>query len=137
MAKSKGGILGASPGARMLSIDRRIKPGSDPTRVINELYSYGRTYPREQPPKPPNDPAVNDSIARQGRVDPRKGDRVSNENTNQSPSDLKAATYQNDASGWVRGCKSGSPKMHSESAEHKPGFDKRQSYRRSDKGNGG
>ncbi|MGB9390415.1 MAG: hypothetical protein WCB70_10570 [Xanthobacteraceae bacterium] len=110
-----------------------IKPGSDPTKLVNDLYAFGRTYPRNAPPRPRLDPAVNDAEARRGRKVSRND--PFNENTNQDASNFHSPNYSNDSAGWVRGCKSGEPQMHSESGEHKPGFDKNQSYRHADGGN--
>ena len=38
---------------------------------------------------------------------------------------LRGTGWQNDAAGWVRGCDRGTPQMKDETAENKPGFDKR------------
>jgi hypothetical protein len=122
MTKSKGGVLGVNPRVRMLSIDRIIKPGGDPSRTIENLYSYGRTYPREQPAEWPKAPTVNDAVARQGRH-VSKGDPY-NENTNQDVTNWKSPHYDNDSRGWVRGAANGQKASgNSETAERLPNFD--------------
>jgi hypothetical protein len=107
-----------------------IKPGSDPSKLVERIYSERRIFPRNAPPRERRDPASNDRDWDQGQ---RHGDP--NTSAPQFIEDGRAANYSNDASGWVRGCKSGEPQMHSESGEHKPGFDKNQSYRHDDGGN--
>lgn len=42
----------------------------------------------------------------------------------QDPIDKRAPDYDNNASGWVRGAKSGKPSMFNEDATTKPGFDR-------------
>ena len=72
---------------------------------------------------------MDDHAARQGRVDPWRRDEVFNENTNQHPANWHDKNYNNDSGGWVRGCRDGQPKMHSESGEHKPFYDKKNVWR--------
>jgi hypothetical protein len=36
---------------------------------------------------------------------------------------IRPTNYDNDATGWVRGCRSGEPSTHNEDATSKPGFD--------------
>jgi hypothetical protein len=82
-------------------------------------------YPRNSEPRRRHDPAENSRHHEQGA---RPGDDQNN-SAPQFVEDGRAANYANDASGWVRGCKSGEPTCNNESAEHKPFFDKKQAYR--------
>jgi hypothetical protein len=110
-----------------------LKPGSDPTKLINDLYAHGRTYPREKPAEWPARPAVNDAIARQGRHVSRND--PFNENTNQHPENFKAPNYQNDCSGWVRGAPNGQKPTGNNSDATRLHFDRGGSWRRPDGGN--
>jgi hypothetical protein len=121
MTKSKGGVLGVNPRVRMLDVDRRIKPGSDPTKAINELYATGRRYPQGQA-RWPSAPTVNDAAARQGRHVSRNDPY--NENTNQDVSNWKSPNYDNDSRGWVRAAPNGQKATgNNETAEKLPNFD--------------
>jgi hypothetical protein len=111
-----------------------VKPGSDPSRLIDRLYSEGRSYPREKPAEWPARPAVNEGSARQGRHVPRND--PFNENTNQAPENFHAPNYDSQTSGWVRAAPNGKqPSGNNETATRLPNFDYGGSYRRADKGN--
>jgi hypothetical protein len=100
-----------------------IKPGNDPGKLVDRIYSE-RRFPRNAPPRERRDPAVNDRHWEQGQ---RHGDP--NTSAPQFVEDGRAANYSNDCGGWVRACRSGEPQMHSESGEHKPGYDRGNAYR--------
>jgi hypothetical protein len=108
-----------------------IQPGSDPTQNVRDIYENrpAHGHPRNTEPRHRRDPAVNDHVKRQGRVDGTEKDAVFNENTNQHPANWHDKNYNNDSGGWVRGCREGQPQMHSESGEHKPFFDKGNAWR--------
>jgi hypothetical protein len=104
-----------------------IQPGSDPTRNVARIYEGRETsgYPRNPEPSRRRDPPDNSRHHEQGA---RPGDDQNN-SAPQFEEDGRSANYNNDATGWVRGCRSGSPDCFNESAEHKPFFDKKQAYR--------
>jgi hypothetical protein len=89
--------------------DLKLKPGTDPTDAINQLYGYGRTYPHGKPHDAPREttpkykaPTPRDDGS--GSYGSRKVSPVSpapDESQCQFRDD-KVATHD-DASGWVRG----------------------------------
>jgi len=107
-----------------------IEPGSDPTRNVARIYE-GRPsqgYPRNAEPKRRRDPASN-LDAKFSSPNPSKGDHVFNQNSVQHPANQHDVNYDNDATGWVRGCRSGEPTCHNEDATVKPFFDKGNAWR--------
>jgi hypothetical protein len=94
----------------------RVLPGQDPTDAINRLYSYGRTYPRGEPPDAPREPTLHSRPASPSLEDcyadysPLKNSPVSPAPDESQPQfrDEKASTL-NDAYGWVRGFGKESP----------------------------
>jgi hypothetical protein len=107
------------------------KRGGNPNELVTRLYDDGRAvgFPRNAPPRPRHDPAVNDHVKRQGRVDGTEKDAVFNENTNQHPANWHDKNYNNDSGGYVRACRSGEPTCNNEDATTKPGFDKKNVWR--------
>ena len=75
--------------------------------VEHDVYANRETLhqPRNKPPRPQRVGSDNDHAARQGRVDPRNGDKVFNENTNQHPANFHDKLYDNDVvrlDSWLR-----------------------------------
>jgi hypothetical protein len=105
--------------------------GGNPNELVSRIYDDGRAvgFPRNKPPRPRHDPAENDYAARQGRVDPAKRADVFNECTPQHPENFHDKAYDNLASGWVRGVRSGQPNCDNEDATCKPFFDKGNAWR--------
>jgi hypothetical protein len=107
-----------------------IQPGSDPTRNVARIYE-GRPaqgYPRNVEPRRRRDPASN-LDAKFESPSPGRGDHVFNQNTVQHPANQHDVNYDNDATGWVRACRSGEPTCHDEDATVKPFFDKGNAWR--------
>ena len=112
----------------------RVRPGSDPSRLIDALYRVGRSYPREQPAKWPARPAVNDAAKEQHQSRPKND--PGNFQSNQAPENHHSPNYDSDTSGWVRGAPNNSkPTGNNETATRLPNFDYGGSWRRADKGN--
>jgi len=105
-----------------------IQPGSDPVANVAKIYEGRESagYPRNPTPPRRHDPRPDNS--RHHEQGARPGDDP-NVSAPQFIEDGRAAHYANDATGWVRGSKSGAPTCNNETAEHKPFFDRRQAYR--------
>ena len=96
----------------------------------SQLYKQHRAYPRNPEPPRRHDPAVNNS--RHYEQGQRHGDHTS---APQFVEDGRAANYTNDASGWVRGSRSGEPTCNNEDATRVEKFDKSNAWRSESKGN--
>jgi hypothetical protein len=97
------------------------KPGSG-DRLVRNIYSEGRHYPRGKPQEWPKRPAVNPSVRQQNTLDlPVDGCWQAN----QMPENFHDKNYDNDTSGWVRGSPNGkNPQTcNRETATGLPNFD--------------
>ena len=105
-----------------------IQPGSDPVANVAKIYEGRESagYPRNPTPPRRHDPRPDNS--RHHEQGARPGDDP-NVSAPQFIEDGRAAHYANDATGWVRGCKSGEPDCFNESGEHKPFYDKGDAWR--------
>ena len=116
------------------------RPGKDPSKMIDRLYSEGRTYPREQPARWPDRDAANFDAKHQGEPvqahHPHPYHRHEEIQSAQNREDQHDKHYDSDTSGWVRAAPNGKqPTGNNETAERLPNYDQGQSYRRADKGN--
>src|SRR5262245_29874809 len=90
---------------------------------IHSFYNRHRDFPRNKPAEDRHRPADNSRHHEQGQ---RHGDHTS---APQFVEDGRAAHYTNDTSGWVRGCKSGTPTCHNEDATQIGKFDHGNSWK--------
>jgi hypothetical protein len=91
-------------------------------------------YPRNAEPAQRHDPA--DNTHSQKRIpDHKNSDHVFNHNAVQHPANQHDKHYDNDATGWVRACRTGEPTCNNEDATTKPFFDKGNAWRSESKGN--
>jgi hypothetical protein len=117
-----------------------LRPGSDPSKQLNDLYSFGRTYPREQPAEWPRRDAFNFDAAHQGkppqRDHPSRYHRHEEIQSPQHRENQHDVHYDNDCRGWVRAAGNNQvPTGHGEDATRLGNFDRGGSWRLKDKGN--
>jgi hypothetical protein len=102
-----------------------IRPGTDPSRLIDKLYSTGRHYPREAPQKWPARPVDASRYDEQGQGKHRQPSAP------QFIEDGRRPEYSNDTSGWIRGAPNGRmPDCNNEDATRLPNFDRSNAWRK-------
>ncbi len=106
---------------RLPNYTHRLRPGTDPTRAVNELYSHRRTYPHQLPHDAPRQrtPGYATPIPTDGEyahygqaTRPEHVTPAFDEQAPQFTADKHGATYDNDADGWVRGKGPEAPHPH-------------------------
>jgi hypothetical protein len=110
------------------------RPGKDPSKMIDRLYSEGRTYPREQLAKWADRDAANYDAKDQGEAvqahNPHPYHRHEEIRSPQHRENQHDVNYDNDARGWVRGAPNGQmPTGHNEDATRLGNFDRGNAYR--------
>jgi hypothetical protein len=101
-----------------------VKPGTDPSKMIDDLYRQGRSYPREQPQRWPDRPVDASRYEEQGQ---HKGHHPS---APQFEEDGRAPEYSGDCSGWVRAAPNGQmPTGDNSDATRLPNFDRSNAWR--------